>query len=417
MMKKNNLLKIFISAFVFIFIFPAGARAETEPILVAKSAVVIDARTGVVIYGKNIHEKLYPASITKLMTVLLALEYADGVYEERVEFSYDAVYSLPYDSSNIAMDSGESLSFEHALYAIMLASANEVANAVAEHIAGSMDEFAALMTERAAELGAVNTKFANPHGLHDDGHYTTAYDMALIMRECIKHPFFLTLISTEYYEIPPTEKQSEIRGMTNSNRMIRQGDYFHPDVIGGKTGFTTPAGHTLVTYAERGGTEIITAVMKSEKNVMYTDTAKLIEYGFGMYGDVTVLDKNASTIKPSLPVTQLYKGKVLDLGSVKIIPSDSLVCYLPANIDMDCVDQNVTLPESLEAPVKKGQAVGKVTLSVNGYTLGAVAIMAQSEMPPLDTLQLDYEEKSANSKEPALKIFSALNTIMFFFSY
>ena len=417
--KKNHAGPLIILSIIFIFAFAATTRAgaELDPEnIIARSAVMIDAKTGIVVFDKDMHERLYPASVTKLMTVLLALERAGGGFDDRVYFSRDAVYSLPWDSSNIAMDEGESLTMEQALYAIMLASANEVANAVAEHIAGTAENFARLMTERAAELGANDTRFLNPHGLHEDGHYTTPYDMALIMRECVKHPFFVTLISTEYYEIPPTEKHDEIRGLLNTNRLIRDGDYHNADVVGGKTGFTDQAGHTLVTYAERDGVGLITAVMKDEKNMIYTDTTALLEYGFGMFGDVTVFDGRLPEPKRTLPVYQLYDERTIELGDADVAPAGGLVCFLPLNTDLTKIEKVLSLPDSLEAPVRKGQAVGKLTLSIGGYALGAVALVSKTDVERTDPLELAYEAKSAASKETALVVLSALKTMMFLFA-
>ena len=423
-------IKIKMIMIIFMLVFlgnvssPLKIKAETGLYpdgVAARAAVLMDAETGIVIYDKDMHERLYPASITKLMTVLLALEYADeteGAFEERVYFSYEAVYSLPYDSSGIAMDEGESLSFEQALYAVMLPSANEVANAVAEHIAGTAEEFAAMMTERAVELGAYDTNFKNPHGLHDEDHYTTPYDMAIIMRELIKHPFFLTLISTAYYEIPPTEKTEETREMYNSNKMIQPGDYYREEVVGGKTGFTTPAGHTLVTYAEKDDIKLITAVMKCEKNVIYTDTAALLDYGFGMFKefDIAAIYKESYPPARTLPVFQKYRGRTVGLGFVEIVPAGILKAVLPKNIDVKSIVFEEKIPKSLEAPVGKGRKIGSVTASVNGFTLGEIDIEARRDVFPEDVLTLEYEEKSANFKEAALVVFSALKTMMILFA-
>ena len=203
-MKKYFLLP-FVLIFTVINMVPAFADytalkpipvqpAETAPETAADSAIVINAYTGDIIYGKNINKKQYPASITKLMTVLLTLE--NGNTDDIMTFSHDAVFSIERNSNHIAIDVGEVLSVADALYAVMLESANEVANGLAEYISGDMDTFAALMTSRAKELGALNTNFTNANGLHDDNHYTTAYDMALIAKELLKFDTFKEVAKT-----------------------------------------------------------------------------------------------------------------------------------------------------------------------------------------------------------------------------
>jgi len=420
-MKSKLILKYFIFTLILSVIVPARAYAGEPDAggLNALSACMIDVTTGFTIFNKDMRAPRYPASITKLMTVLLALEYAGGDYTERVVFSRDAVYSLPYDSSNIAMDADESLTFEQALYAIMLASANEVANAVAEHIAGSAEEFAKRMTERAAELGCRGTHFMNPHGLHDDMHYTTAYDMALIMRECVKHPFFLTLISTVNYDIPPTEKREEIREMINTNRLIREGEYFNPDVVGGKTGFTDPAGHTLVTYAKRGDIELIVCVMKNERGMIYTDTTALLEYGFNIFETMVVLNRNSFFFRGTLPVVQNYRDEQVSLGLIKIAPAEDLSFYLPKNITYNDVKQIPDLPGAVEAPVASGQTVGTVAVYLNDYKLGETDIVSLSDVLPADPAddeEPENEEEARSLYENALVLLSSVKTMMYIFA-
>lgn len=168
--------------------WPAG------PQIYAESAVVMEASTGTILYAKNMDQQMQPASITKIMTVLLALEHLK--MDEEVTFSHNAVYSIEYDSSHIARDEGEILTVEECLYAIMLESANECSNAIAEHVSGSVEAFADLMNERAAELGCTGTHFINPHGLPSEEHYTTAHDMALITQEAIKYEKFRQFAGT-----------------------------------------------------------------------------------------------------------------------------------------------------------------------------------------------------------------------------
>ena len=216
-----------------------------------QSAVLMDKNTGVVIYQKNPDEKKFPASTTKIMTALLVLEKTKDL-NQKIKMSHDAIYNLEPGSSHIAMNEGETLTLEQALYGLLVASANEVANALAEYVSGDIENFCKLMNQRAKELGCKNTNFLNAHGFHNENHYTSAYDLALIMRKATEFQKFNEIINTERYEIPPTEKQSQTRVLYNTDKMIHSnGKYFYKNLIGGKTGYTDEAKHTLVSYAKK----------------------------------------------------------------------------------------------------------------------------------------------------------------------
>lgn len=372
-----------------IFTLNDGAYPE----LSARSGVLMDAGSGIVIFGKNMDEKLYPASITKLMTVLLALEYAGDDFKQRVYFSNYAVFSIPYGASHIAMDEDETLSLEEALYAIMLASANEVSNAVAEHIAGSVPAFAEMMTLRAKTLGCKNTNFTNPHGLHDDRHYTTAYDMALIMKEVSKHPKFIEIMTTASTEIAPTEKQPLPRPLNNSHKMIYQGSvYYHENVLGGKTGFTDEAGQTLVTLAEKDGNMLIAVDMKNSNYQTYKDTKEMIDYGFIQYKAVSVIDKTA--IEESVNVYDSMDENSQVLGVVSLKTEESITRSLP--IDEHMLETFVKLPDKITGQVNKGDKLGYIEVLYKDIKLGEAELIAQStvDLPVADTEDAFLENAS-----------------------
>lgn len=274
--------------------WPAG------PQIYAESAVIMEASTGTILYNKDMNQQMYPASITKIMTVLLALENLD--LSEEVTFSHNAVFSIDYNSSHIARDEGEILTVEECLYAILLESANECSNAIAEHVAGSIEAFADMMNKRAAELGCTNTHFVNPHGLPDDNHYTTAYDMALITREAIKHDKFRQISSTPRYTLRATNKKSEELLMNNHHYMIsnyKTSRYLDDTVFAGKNGYTTVALNTLVTCANRNGMDLIVVTMKTqggaERGVpVYTDTANLLDYASENFHKVNIAENETN---------------------------------------------------------------------------------------------------------------------------
>ena len=245
----------------------------------AASVMVMDAYTGQILYGHEAHTLRFPASITKVMTALLVLELVEDL-SETLRFSVHVIETLPSYASNMRMTSEDTLTIYEALYGIMLTSANEVARALGEHISGNNDDFVNLMNHRAWELGAVNTRFINPCGLPGEGQHTTAYDIALIMQAALRHPLFVKIINTPTYDVPPTVNHPEGREIHNTNQLIQaESDFHSPFVIGGKTGFTRAAGHTLVTYSRVNGRGVITSVLYApERSFIFTDTAALLAF-------------------------------------------------------------------------------------------------------------------------------------------
>ena len=251
--------------------WPAGPSIEGQ------SAVLMDAVTDTVLYSKNPDDRLYPASITKIMTALLACENLD--MNDTITMSQEAAYGIEAGSSTIYAETGEVFTVEQALMALMLESANEMALAIAEKTSGSVKKFVELMNQRAAQLGCKNTHFNNPNGLPDETHYTTASDMMKIAKAAWYNPEFRKFVTTQTYEIPPTNKQSETRYLLNHHRMMSGQSYAYDGVLGGKTGYTNVAGNTLVTYVKRGNSILIAVVLNST-NGAFPDTTSLLDYGF-----------------------------------------------------------------------------------------------------------------------------------------
>ncbi|HIS25550.1 MAG TPA: D-alanyl-D-alanine carboxypeptidase [Candidatus Pullilachnospira intestinigallinarum] len=256
------------------------------PAVWAESAVVMDIDSGTILYSKNMDAVKYPASITKIMTTLLAIE--NSSLNERVTFSENAIYGIERDSSHIGIRVGEILSMEECLYGMMLESANEVCLAVAEHISGSVDAFVDLMNERAAQLGCTNTHFTNPNGLPDENHYTTAHDMALIAQAAYRLPLFRQICQTQTYVIPKTNMCGEQRWLNNHHKMLPDGIYAYEGCTGGKTGFTQAALNTLVTFAERDGRRLVCVSLRTNGAQIYADTASMLDYGFQNFQNVTL---------------------------------------------------------------------------------------------------------------------------------
>lgn len=247
--------------------------------MAAGAAILMDVDTGTILYKKNIDQKYYPASITKILTTLIAVENCS--MDEVVTFSSDAVYNT--EGSKIWRDIGEVMTMEQCLYAVMLESANECAYAVAEHVAGSMQKFVKMMNEKAKALGCKSSRFMNPHGLPDEKHYVTAEDMAIIARAAYENETFRSICGTKRYTIPPTNKHSEPTYMTNHHKMLYPKDtdaYLYDYCIGGKTGYTNAAGHTLVTYAQKDGMTLLAVILNSSSPKYWNETRALFDFGF-----------------------------------------------------------------------------------------------------------------------------------------
>jgi D-alanyl-D-alanine carboxypeptidase/uncharacterized membrane protein len=252
------------------------------PAIESASAVVMDMDTGTFLYSKNAAAKQYPASTTKILTTLLLVENCD--LDETITFS-EIVYDLEEGSSHLGIQPGEEMTLRDAAYGIMLESANDIANGVAEYIGGSLSGFADMMNERAAELGCINTHFSNPHGLYSEDHYTCAYDMALIAQAAYSNPIFREIAGTTYYEIPETNMTDEIRYLTNHDKLIQSdSDYYRSWCTGGKTGYTEACLNTLVTFGEQDGKRLVGVVFRvNGAGKAYLETTQIMEYGFNEF--------------------------------------------------------------------------------------------------------------------------------------
>lgn len=263
--------------------WPEGPKIEAE------SAVLMDVVTESILYSKNADKQQYPASITKIMTTFLACENLN--MNDTLVMSEEAAYGIEPGSSSIYAETGEEFTVRQALMAVMLESANEVSLGIAEKTSGSVKKFVELMNRRARQLGCTNTHFNNPNGLPDETHYTTANDMAKIAKAAWFNPLFRRFITRDYFEIPPTNKQPETRYLLNHHQMMEGRDHAYDGVLGGKTGYTTAAGSTLVTFAKRGDTILLCVVLNSI-NGAYSDTAALLDYGFNNFKKIDLnLDK------------------------------------------------------------------------------------------------------------------------------
>lgn len=255
----------------------------TGPVVGSSSAILMELKTGTILYSKNIHEKHYPASTTKILTTLIAANRCK--LDEIVTFSHDAVFDTPRDSNHIAMDVGDTLTMEQCLNAILIRSANEVSFAVAEHISGTSEEFALLMNEEAKKLGCVDSNFVNPNGLPDEEHYTSAYDLAKIGQAFFANDMLCNMSVTPRLIIPK-EKEDLIEN--NKMELIPGGKRAYEFLKGIKTGYTDVARYTIAAAAEKNGMTLICVLMEDEYPELYEDTIALFNYGFSNFSQVTI---------------------------------------------------------------------------------------------------------------------------------
>lgn len=350
--------------------WPAG------PQLAAKGAILIEAETGAVLYEKNATERFYPASTTKLMTALLALENA--ALGETVTVSHNAVYDIDADSSRIWVDVGEELSMEESLYALMLPSANDLAYAIAEHVGGTKEGFAEMMNARAKELGCVNTHFMNPHGLDEEEHYTCPADLAKITRPLLKNSSFLKISGSKNHQIPATNLCKESRWVLNTHLMIR-GTYPYEGVIAGKTGHTDLAGANLVTCARRGNMTLISVIMKApDDDALYNDTATLLDFGFDNFTTYNVTEDQLSV---GNEVPPLFNSEdTVQLLNDAVVTTDSGFVVLPFSASLSNVKKSITLSQLTSFGEGKN-TIGKVTYTYGTRAVGSANIVYNNEGP------------------------------------
>mgnify|MGYP000859878811 CR=1 FL=1 len=314
------------------------------PEVVSPNVIVMEASTGTVLYDRDSLEAHYPASITKILTALIVIENCG--LDETVTFSNTAVNSLEPNSSILGARAGDTLSVRDCLYALLLQSANEVANALAEHCAGSIDAFAEKMNEKAAELGCTDSHFANPSGLNDPNHYVSAYDMALIAKAAFNNPTFVEVDSTTYYDVPAGKLKQYPDGWRYyaHHRMLRRNDSLYYDgAIGGKTGYTEAAGNTLVTYAKNDNTYLVSVVLQSV-NGAYSDTKALLDYGFNNFSRTAVKDLPSKITRHLLPAEKYILKDYKDdmLFETRRTASVSL----PSGVDSNALEKTYSITKN-----------------------------------------------------------------------
>lgn len=370
------------------FSYPMGDLKEDSQLLStmkieAKAAILVDDSTQEILYAQNAQDKNYPASITKVMTALLVIESidrGDHRLDEVVTIGDQVNYGIGEGGSTVGLKAGEQITLEHLLYCALTASANEACNALGQFLCGDVESFVNLMNRRAQELGMTGTHFVNTHGYHDDGHYTTAYDIYLMCHEAMQHPTFRTIVSTKAYEVPATNL-SDKRELHETNALIstwRVSGYWYEYANGIKTGSTPEAGRCLASSATKDGKTLIAVVLGAENYKVnpevnyFTESSRLLDWGFDSFSTQTLLAEGISgfpEVRVSLSAGANY---------VTVQPSASLEATLPNDIEPSAFQQKVDLPEEVQAPVRAGQKLGTVTVTYQGQSYGSADLLATS---------------------------------------
>ena len=394
-MKNYKFLSIILVFSLLLPLFSLScAAAEPGPGVSAPAAIVLDRRSGNVIYSKNADTRVYPASITKILTVLLAIEAIEQgqvALDDQVTATRSAMEGLSALGSTAGITAGETLTLEQLLYCALLSSANEACNIIAEHIAGDRQSFIDRMNARADALGCTGSHFANAHGLPLLEHYTTAADFALIALEATRHPLFMEICGTAEIQIPASNK-SPARTLKNSNALICADSvygksYVYPGAEGLKTGHTTAAGYCLASAATRNGVSLLALVFGDQNSdACFRDTIALYDWAFANYSYREILSANDCV--GTVPV--MTNG---EMDYVELYPADDFVILLPNDCDLAEFSQEVTVfdaeaGQALTGPLVPGTVLGKVQLLKNGEAYGSM------DLVPLSASALVMDQKS-----------------------
>lgn len=361
-MHKKTCLLAFL-AVLLIFIAADAAFADAEPVIVGGAAVVIDGNNGQVLYEKNPHQRMYPASTTKTLTAIIALEY--GRLNDQVLVTGEA---CDIEGSAIGLEEGERISLEDLLYALMLSSGNDAAIAIAQHIGGSVNGFVELMNKKAERIGAMDSHFNNPNGLPDPEHYSSAYDLAVIAHYAMQNPEFRKIVVTEDKIIQRENPEAQTI-LANHNKMLWQ----YEGATGIKTGYTDAAGQCLISSARRGGRELIAVVLSSIGYSIWDDSKVLLDYGFAEFMPVAVIE--AAKHVTDAPV---------NYGTADFVPvltGRSFIYNFPKNANPLEVRQEVKLNEQIEAPVQAGEKLGELVLFLGEKEIARVDLVSEQDVP------------------------------------
>ena len=414
-MRKFKLFPILLVLILVLSLVPVPkAHAAEELVIDATAAYLVELNTGDVLFAKNEHMKLFPASTTKVLTVLLAIEAierGEADYRDMVTASDSCRFDLTWDSSTVGISAGESMSLENLMICALVASANEACNIIGEYIGGTVSSFVDLMNARAAELGCRNTHFANTHGLPNEDHYSSAYDLHLIAKEAIKHEKFMQMCNYVEYTVPATNMSDERHIKTTNELIDPASNYYNSSASGIKTGSTDAAGFCLVSSAEKNEIKLLSVILGAKavptgsgayRIDSFTETGYMFRWVFANYSWREIL--SATELVAELPVA-LGEG----MDSVIVHPESSLRDLIPNDLDINkeykadihiyCQDEGAA---PLTAPISMGEELGEITLTYKGETFGPVKLVANTDVP-LSKIEYMKSRIRNTFKKPWLK--------------
>lgn len=372
--------KIITIIFIVIFILNISVASygkSDEPEISAGAAILIDSSTEKVLYSKNENEKMYPASTTKILTAILTIENCN--LDDIVTVPYEAISTIPSGYSVAALQPGEQLTVEQLLQVMLVHSANDAANVLAYHVSGSIDSFANLMNQKVSELGLQNTHFTNPSGEHNENHYTTAYDLAIIMKYCMKNSTFRKLSSLKYCKIPATNKYDE-RVFNTTNDLLthnNSSDYYYKYAIAGKTGYTTEAKNCLVSAANKDNLELICVVLSTglysnNLSAKFVDTKTIFDYGYDNYTIRKIRERDA--IATQIEIDKATK----ETKNLDLLISDDITALISQDDFKTEFSPEIKIDDNLSAPIAQGQVVGKIIYNIDGTEYSADLLASHS---------------------------------------
>lgn len=368
----NCLKKICITLFLFLIIFVSGCTstyASTIPDTYSSACLLMEESTGKILYSKNANSIMYPASTTKIMTAILTLENCK--LSDTAVVSHNAVFSIPSGYSTASLVEGEVLTIEQLLNVLLIPSANDAAVVLAEHIAGSVEAFSDMMNSKAVELGCLNTHFVNPNGIHNENHYSTAYDLALIGKYAMQFPTFKEISSKTRYTLPITNAYSkEDRIFNTTNDLIKPNysssptNYYYKYATGGKTGYTDPAGQCIVATATKDNISLIAVTLHgdfTEDNLSQRalDCKALFGYGFNNFSMVSIAQKGDVASNMKVP------NATKDSSSLDLLYSDDIYAFVPNGFDTSSVTPNIKLSSTF-APIAQDTVLGTISYDIDG---------------------------------------------------
>ena len=361
-----NFLIILISNLIF-FNTSLGNSSETVSTF-SPSCILIDSSSGKILYEKNAFEIKYPASTTKIMTAILAIENCQ--LTDIATVSHNAIFSVPISYSHASLKENEQLTIEQLLNVLLIPSANDAANVIAEHISGSVENFSILMNKKAKEIGCRNTNFVNANGIHNESHTTTAYDLALMGQYAMKNPTFRKIVKKTSYTLPATNiYPHNNRIFKTTNELLRENysekkdNYYYPNAIGIKTGYTSEAGSCIVAAASKDNFEVILVILDDKLtedglSQRFIDCKTLFDYAFKNYKYIN-LNKKDQIIK-----TIEVPGATKETQSLNILTKNSIDALVDINFDKNSVVSNIEL-KNLKAPISEGSVVGEISYTID----------------------------------------------------